>query len=205
MRKSSLAVFLAALLVMAAMNLTGSGCDNEPPVLDPIGTQEIVAGQPWTYELTAHDGNGDSLTFYAVGLPEGATLDPDSGLVAWQPDRFFLAPVDVLFGVTDGMDSDEEAVRIEVRADTDFTEIEIEPEWAGLVVGDQFRFQANGTREDGEYVEDIYVNWVSDDTTVATVDWIVNVTAVGAGTATIKGWLVFEEELFGEAQVDVSE
>ena len=52
-----------------------------PEVTDP-GPQGAGEGQTVTLSLLAIDGDGDSLTWSAVGLPPGLALDPVSGVVS---------------------------------------------------------------------------------------------------------------------------
>lgn len=64
---------------------------NRPPVLGPIPTPiTIDAGQTLTIQATANDPDeGDSLTFSLRndldGVPDGMSIDPDSGLIIWTP------------------------------------------------------------------------------------------------------------------------
>ncbi len=74
----------------------GSLCDSEtvtltigntcrPPVLSPIGSQQIGAGQPLTLRLTANDPDpADTLTFSASDR-FGAFMDGATGLFQWTP------------------------------------------------------------------------------------------------------------------------
>ncbi|MCU0870895.1 MAG: putative Ig domain-containing protein, partial [Pirellulaceae bacterium] len=55
---------------------------NAAPTLDPVGDQAANEGCPLALTLTAHDGDEDVLTYTASGLPEGAVLDPQTGVIA---------------------------------------------------------------------------------------------------------------------------
>ena len=59
------------------------------PVLSSIDNQEIDEFQPLQLQLTATDPNGDDddLVFELVQGPAGATLDPDTGVFEWTPER----------------------------------------------------------------------------------------------------------------------
>jgi len=51
-----------------------AGTVNAPPVLAPIGDQTAMVGNTLTVTITATDPEGGPLTFAAMGLPAGATL-----------------------------------------------------------------------------------------------------------------------------------
>ncbi len=66
-------------------SLVASAPPNRPPLLRPIGTQQIPAGVPFGTVLSADDPDvGDSLTFSLTSAPPGATLSPSPRL-AWTP------------------------------------------------------------------------------------------------------------------------
>lgn len=61
---------------------------NRPPVLDPIPSQTIPAGELISLKATASDPDipANGLTFrLGAGAPAGATIDPVSGLFTWTP------------------------------------------------------------------------------------------------------------------------
>ena len=58
---------------------------NRPPVLTPIGSQNIKAGQLLQFTITGTDPDGDSLVYAASNLPDGATFDPDTQTFIWTP------------------------------------------------------------------------------------------------------------------------
>src|SRR6266571_4300197 len=79
---------------------------NGAPVFDPFGSWDIVEGQPLLIQLFAFDpdnpeyipqvrgtggvlspleGTAPSLTYAVSGLPAGATFDPDTLMLEWQP------------------------------------------------------------------------------------------------------------------------
>lgn len=58
--------------------------DNEPPALDPIGNRTGNEGELLTFEVTAIDPNPeDVLTFGGANLPDGAVIDPETGVFFW--------------------------------------------------------------------------------------------------------------------------
>ena len=63
---------------------------NHPPVLDPIG--DLTVDEETLLEFVAvaddsHDHYPAQIVFSATGLPDGATLDPETGVFSWTPDE----------------------------------------------------------------------------------------------------------------------
>jgi len=86
---------------------------NHAPVLGPIGSKTITAGNNLTFTVTAADQDGDPLTFTAVGLPAGATFT--GGAFAWTP--MAVGASTLRFEVTDGRGgADAEDITITVVA-----------------------------------------------------------------------------------------
>jgi YVTN family beta-propeller protein len=56
-----------------------------PPVLTAPGNQTDVLGASVTEQMQASDPNGDLLTWSAIGLPAGLTINPSSGLISGTP------------------------------------------------------------------------------------------------------------------------
>lgn len=81
--KDQIASYVASVSCLATVSAPSN---NQPPVLDPIGPQQVVEGQLLEVQLTATDPNGDALVFGVTPLPPGTSLSP-SGLFAWRPAR----------------------------------------------------------------------------------------------------------------------
>lgn len=59
----------------------------QPPVLVDPQPEEVLEGDLLTVQLQASDPNNDPLIYSAPnGLPDGAVLDPMSGIFSWRPD-----------------------------------------------------------------------------------------------------------------------
>src|SRR5262249_16971232 len=60
---------------------------NRPPVLAAVANQTVNVGTPLSLTLSATDPDlpANVLTYSAVGLPTGATLDPVTGVFTWTP------------------------------------------------------------------------------------------------------------------------
>lgn len=72
---------------------------NRPPVLAPIGNQQLDPGQALAFTLSAQDPEGQPLVFSATGLPTGASLVGPS--FAWTPDSAQIGQHSMTFKVTD--------------------------------------------------------------------------------------------------------
>ena len=89
---------------------------NQPPVLAPIGDQQVQEGATLTVELAASDADGDHLSFQVVGQPEGASLAGDS--FSWVPTEEQTGTYQVTFSVDDGQGgTDRETIAITVGGD----------------------------------------------------------------------------------------
>ena len=58
---------------------------NADPVFDSPPVTTATAGQPYQFQVAAHDPNGYSLGYLLVRGPAGMTVDPATGLVTWLP------------------------------------------------------------------------------------------------------------------------
>lgn len=59
--------------------------ENRAPVLTPIADIQKEAGEEIRFTLHGTDEDGDAITYSAENLPEGATLDSDTGIFSWTP------------------------------------------------------------------------------------------------------------------------
>jgi hypothetical protein len=88
---------------------------NNPPVLAPVGDRKVSDGEAVSFTLKATDPDNDTLTFSAMGMPTGATLNPSTGAFSWTPSRMQLGNYRITFSVTDpGGLSDSHTVTISV-------------------------------------------------------------------------------------------
>jgi hypothetical protein len=93
-----------------------AGLRNEPPLLVLIGNKTVDEGTILTFSISAEDPEGDTLTFSAAFLPNGATFDPNTRTFSWTPTYSQSGTHDVSFTVTDSYNnSDSETVTIIVN------------------------------------------------------------------------------------------
>ncbi|UCG48224.1 MAG: tandem-95 repeat protein [Phycisphaerales bacterium] len=85
---------------------------NHIPVLAEIGNMAVSEGGSLTFTVNATDADGDTLTFSAQGLPDGASLTGQS--FSWAPGYDQAGPYQVTFTVSDGKVLDSETITINV-------------------------------------------------------------------------------------------
>jgi uncharacterized repeat protein (TIGR02543 family) len=89
---------------------------NEPPVLDPIGNKVVMETEELTFTATASDPDipAQDLSFSLDEAPDGAAIDPVTGVFSWAPTSD-QAPDTYTFDVcvSDGTLSDCETIEVE--------------------------------------------------------------------------------------------
>jgi VCBS repeat-containing protein len=88
---------------------------NDAPILDAIGNFTINESQLLQFTIHGSDPDNDTLTYSAIGLPDGATLDPNTGDFSWTPNFTQAGSYDINFSVSDGSLSDSEVITITVN------------------------------------------------------------------------------------------
>ncbi len=86
---------------------------DRPPILD-IPDHQATLGQLLIFSAAGTNPNvGSTLTYSAQGLPQGASLDPNTGLVSWIPGPAQAGDYVVRFTASDGILSTTQSVLIE--------------------------------------------------------------------------------------------
>jgi hypothetical protein len=75
---------------------------NRPPVFTSTPPVDGNVKTAYAYQATAGDPDGNTLSFSVVSGPQGLTIDPASGLVAWSPTANQLGANAVTLQVSDG-------------------------------------------------------------------------------------------------------
>jgi len=113
------------------------GGTNRPPVLEQIGDKAVNESELLEFTINATDPDGDTLTYSASNLPDGATFNPDTRTFSWTPSFEQSGTYhDVHFEVSDGELTDYEDITIVVNnmnrapelepvADVELTETEM--------------------------------------------------------------------------------
>ncbi|MCA9409049.1 MAG: DUF4082 domain-containing protein [Candidatus Omnitrophica bacterium] len=58
---------------------------NSAPNITSVPVTTAVTGQEYQYDVDAEDADGDPLTFSLLQMPEGMTIDAQTGLITWVP------------------------------------------------------------------------------------------------------------------------
>jgi hypothetical protein len=91
------------LVLLSAVRSNLVGITNTAPVIDPLPTESVVAGQPLQIIMSATDAEHDPITFSATTLPPGATFDPNTQTFSWTPGAGVSGPYTATFVATDSL------------------------------------------------------------------------------------------------------
>lgn len=95
---------------------------NNDPLFTLIDDQATFEGVPVDLQIEASDPDGDPLTFAAEGLPDGLSIDPDTGRITGISSK-----VDVFFPILTATDDKDGETRIQFNWTIKAAPIEIEP------------------------------------------------------------------------------
>ncbi|WP_445474203.1 disaggregatase related repeat-containing protein [Methanococcoides methylutens] len=87
---------------------------NTAPVMNSISAKSVEEESSLSFTVSASDADGDSLTYSASGLPNGANFNTVSGVFSWIPSVGQAGTYSITFEVTDGYSTDNEEVTITV-------------------------------------------------------------------------------------------
>jgi RHS repeat-associated protein len=62
---------------------------NKPPIVAPLTVPAAYVGQPFTLDLDGVDPEGGAITFFALNLPTGASMNAATGILSWTPSASF--------------------------------------------------------------------------------------------------------------------
>jgi hypothetical protein len=89
--------------------------ENRAPELAVIEKKTVTAGTELTFTVSATDADGDSLTYSASGLQDGAGINPITGVFTWTPGQDQFGEYPITFTVSDGKLTDSESMTITVN------------------------------------------------------------------------------------------
>ncbi|MEX2552838.1 MAG: CARDB domain-containing protein, partial [Actinomycetota bacterium] len=69
------------------IRLTGKLPPNQPPSFTSTPGDSATVGEEFLYESAATDSDGETLRYLFAVAPEGAVVDPDTGVVRWTPTQ----------------------------------------------------------------------------------------------------------------------
>jgi YD repeat-containing protein len=81
--------------------VVANAATNQPPVITSTPTQVTTVNQPYQYQLTARDPEGQVITYMLLVSPKGMAIDANTGLVTWTPDSTELGSQPVVVGAVD--------------------------------------------------------------------------------------------------------
>ncbi|MEE9443014.1 MAG: Ig-like domain-containing protein, partial [candidate division Zixibacteria bacterium] len=96
------------------VQITVTDAGNQPPVLDPIGSQIVYENANLNLTVTASDPDGTTPTLSATGVPANASFNDITGLFDFNPDYTQEGVYNVIFKAFDGILVDSEVVVITV-------------------------------------------------------------------------------------------
>jgi hypothetical protein len=81
----------------------GPGGSNAPPTISGQPSSNVVAGQAYTFQPSANDPNGDTLTFSVTNMPAWATFNASTGRLSGTPSAADVATYSsITISVSDG-------------------------------------------------------------------------------------------------------
>ncbi|MBI2336908.1 MAG: putative Ig domain-containing protein [Deltaproteobacteria bacterium] len=96
-----------------------SGIDNHAPKFANVPPLTVQAGKHLSHIIGATDEDGDDLFFYLSNkkdLPEGITLDRETGQLSWTPTEDQVGFYQLVIRVYDGQEETYQTISIEVTA-----------------------------------------------------------------------------------------
>jgi len=121
---------------------------NDRPFITSLPATSAKSGQPYSYQVMAVDGDGDSLTYSLPQAPANMGIDDSTGLVSWTPLKGGTYCVTVAAG--DGKASDEQSYNVTVASGPNHPpEIKatVVPE---AVAGTPYTYTIKATDSDGD-------------------------------------------------------
>ena len=88
---------------------------NRAPSIKAPDSETVEAGSTVQLSFEGSDPDGDALTYSAVDLPDGATLDSHSGTVSWTPKEGQTGTFTVSVKVSDGKESATASTKVTVK------------------------------------------------------------------------------------------
>lgn len=89
-KKTSLLIFSFFLFVILIVGCVPSGLvglvpTNQTPIITSTPIITATMGAAYTYNVTATDPDGGTLTYFLVSSPAGMTINSSTGLITWTP------------------------------------------------------------------------------------------------------------------------
>ena len=157
---------------------------NTAPVFDSIADKSVNEGELLQFTVNATDAEGDTLTYSASGLPEGASFNAATKTFSWTPNYSQAGTYTVTFVVNDGKISASKDVRITV------TNANTAPVFDSIAdksvnEGELLQFTVNATDAEGDtltYSASGLPAGASFNAATKTFDWTPSLSQVGSYT-----------------------
>ena len=75
---------------------------NDAPSITSQPDLEIIGGQTYSYQITAEDRDGDTLSYGLLTSPLGMSIDADTGLISWETTTEDISNHAIVVEVSDG-------------------------------------------------------------------------------------------------------
>jgi RHS repeat-associated protein len=75
---------------------------NSKPTITSQSDTEIVAGRAYSYQVTAEDSDGDTISYRLLTAPNGMNIDETTGLIDWETTTADIANHAIVVEVNDG-------------------------------------------------------------------------------------------------------
>jgi hypothetical protein len=88
---------------------------NRTPSISGSGAEDVRAGETIDISFSGNDPDNDALTFSSPNLPNGASLDSNSGRFSWSPTAEQIGTVTVTILISDGKEEAQMTITINVQ------------------------------------------------------------------------------------------
>ena len=121
-----------------------------PPVIGPLSSQVSgKEGQPLVVPVSATDPDGRSLIYWAANLPGGASFDPSTHTLLWEPDYSQAGTYNnVTFYVSDGVSTVSATISLLIAPSPPPPQLAAVPDQT-VREGDYLQFTLQGSDSDG--------------------------------------------------------
>ncbi|MDJ0782529.1 MAG: putative Ig domain-containing protein [Desulfosarcinaceae bacterium] len=118
--------------------MVDAGVSNTAPSITSTAPTSVAPGDTYTYQPTANDPDGDTLTWSLTDEPSGMTIDAATGAISWTPAAGVTTSGTFTLTVDDGAAVDTETITIAVTSNAAPTITSSAP--ASATVGQRYRY-----------------------------------------------------------------
>jgi len=127
------------------------GAVDRAPIFDATPDQAGAEGSLLSFAVHAADPDGDAVAYHATGLPQGATLDAQTGAFSWTPGFTQAGSYAVTFTASDSQLSVNETVALAI-ADVDRAPVVAPPQAVNVLEGTPIQLVVHAADPDGTAV-----------------------------------------------------